>query len=221
VLNSLAPLGVRAFRPSDERTILNACEDLLQSITTKELAKLTRFAERRLTHFGANIEDANDLFQQAIYAILHGINGRGGRIPRPTDLANRDAFQNYLRGAISSIAEGWSRIHHRVAKRTSSLTTLEPVLFGSANTGDNVEFADLIAQLFSQLRKRAQPHLLPTIDAWEKAPDGCIPCVTSHKHVYCVRRLAQQIAVRLELGTSPSAERRRSSSKRAQKLNTR
>ena len=147
-----------------------------------------------MAHFGLNFEDALDLYQQAVYAILHGRN------PNSADLADRDAFLNYIRGAINSVVEGWARTFRREGKKNCSLDLI-PELVAPVDT--NVEFSDLKEQLFARLRRRAPARLLPTIDAWEKAPDGRIPCVTSRKHVFAVRQMAQRIAVELGMVRTP------------------
>lgn len=165
---------------------------------------MIHFAERRLAHFGLDTQNGSDLFQQSIYAILQGITGSGGRNPNTADLANRAAFQNYLRGVINSIAEGWARTFRREGKNTCSFDLITDGFADSANTRENVEFTDLKTQLFTRLRERAPARLLPTIDAWEKMPDGRIPRVTSRKHVCSVRQLAKQIVIELGFGPTES-----------------
>jgi len=166
-----------------------------------------------LAHFGLNVEDADDLFQQAVYAILHGTkgNGEGGRTPRPLDLQNEVVFSNYLRGVISSIAEGWARTYRRETRVTYSLEILQEILADPTNTRNIVEYEDLKRRLFEVMRELAgdQSKLLPTINAWEKDPHGRIPCVTSRKHVLAVRRLAQEAAQPLGLAPPPGSRERK------------
>ena len=167
---------------------------------------MTHFAERRLAHFGLDLQSSNDLVQQAIFAILRGISGNGGRNPNPADLENRAAFQNYLRGVISSVAEGWARTHRREGKNTYAFDLIQESFTDPVNTQENLEFSDLKTELFSRLRERAPDRLLPTIDAWEKMPDGRIPCITSRKHVCSVRQLAKEIVLELGYGPTESPE---------------
>ena len=102
---------------------------------------------------------------------------------------------------INSIVEGWARTHHRNGH--CSLDVIQDIV--AAPEAAQVEYQDLIVQLFTRLRQRAPARLLPTIDAWEQSPDGRIPCVTTRKHVCAVRRLAQQIVI--DLGLAPTPER--------------
>ena len=161
---------------------------------------MIHFAQRRLAHFGLSNDldnDANDLFQQAIYAVLKGLDGKEGRKPNPQDVENEVSFQNYLRGVINSIAEGWARTYHREHKNEHC--SLDLIQESIADVPDgHIEYQDLKIQLFSRLRRQVPARLLSTVDAWEKAPDGRIPCVVSRKHVGAVRRIAQQIARDLE-----------------------
>ena len=186
--------------------LLNAIQAVVAAITPEERAQLTQFARHRLAHFGMNLGEADDLYQHSISAVLTGGAKKRGRKPNSADLANRAAFQNYLRGVINSVVEGWARRHHRVTKRTHPLHPLESVLPTSPATWTQIEFTDMQAQLFGRLRKLAPARLLPTIDAWQKAPDERIPCITSRKHVCSVRQLAQQIAPALGL-ERPSTRR--------------
>jgi len=177
------------------------CEGFLQSLTADERAQLTSFAQRRLVHFGLPANRDEDLYQQALYVVLKGIAGQGGRNPGHEDVKTKDTFRNYIRGVINSIAEGWARTHHRNGH--CSLDLIQDIV--AAKEAAQVEYQDLIAQLFTRLRQRAPARLLPTIDAWERSPDGRIPCVTTRKHVCAVRRLARQIAI--DLGLAPAPER--------------
>ncbi|MGA2659369.1 MAG: hypothetical protein ABSH34_17835 [Verrucomicrobiota bacterium] len=177
------------------------CDELIQSLTDEERARLTRFAERRLGHFGLRDREPKELFHQAICSVLRGLSGDGGRRPNPRDMAGRDSGLNYLRGAINSVAEGWACTFYSEDENNCSLDALPEFLPAAADTLKSVEYADFVAELFKRLRQRAPARLLPTIDAWEKPPDGRIPIVTSRKHTAAVRRLARQIAI--ELGISP------------------
>lgn len=193
--------------PSGEITQLelpNGIQAVVAAIIPAERAQLIQFARRRLDHFGMNAGEADDLYQQAICAVLNGGAKKRGRKPNAADLATRGAFQNYLRGVINSVAEGWARKHHRVTKRTYPLHPMESVLPSSPGTWARIEFTDLQAQLFGRLRQLAPARLLPTIEAWQRAPDERIPCVTGRKHVCSVRRLAQQIAPKLGLERRPA-----------------
>jgi hypothetical protein len=158
-----------------------------------------------MAKFGLDFQIADDLFNQAMCTVLRGMeDGDAGRKPNPEDLLSKDTFLNYLRGVINSVVEGWwraDRTRHR--KDHCSLDLIQDYLAAPRDT--QVEFADLNTQLFTQLRQRAHARLLPTINEWEQAPDGKIPCVTSRKHTAAVKLLARQIAV--GLGFTPEKKK--------------
>ena len=184
----------------------------LESVTPKERLNLVYFAQSRLAHYGLPKDDSEDLYHQALASVMRGVNGHlltkepmehsrasKGRTPKPQDLASTEQFLNYLRGAINSIAEGWARTKFHKPDICSLNDMQESITTAEHN---QTEFHDLRDTLFRRMRKVAHARLHPTIDAWEQAPDGRIPCVTSRKHVFAVRQLSQKIA--LELGLTPS-----------------
>jgi hypothetical protein len=195
----------------EQRSPNGECWELLNSITNEERAQLIHFSQCRIAHFGLTKIQAEELYQQALCSIIQGIHReeddkskRKGRKPRPIDVQSRANFLNYVRGAINSIAEGWARLRktgHHCSLNHCSLDVIQDVVSAPADT--SVEFRELKSSLFSALRKRAPSRLLPTIEAWEQLPDGCIPCVTGRKHVIAVRKLAQKIA--RQLGYAPPA----------------
>ena len=166
---------------------------------TDDQAHLNHFAQHRLAHFGISHDletDAHDLIQQSLCAIVRGINGKAGRIPNEKDVATRAAFQNYLRDVINSTAEGWARTYHR--EHRSAQLSLDLIQEWLADNRDSqIEYRDIKTLFFARLRRRVTARLLPTVDAWEKAPDGRIPCLISRKHVSAVRKSARQIAKEL------------------------
>jgi hypothetical protein len=174
---------------------------LLESLTKDERTQLISFAKGRLAHFGIPTIRDEDLYQQSVCAVLRGIQGskerKSGRNPRPQDTASKEAFIQYLRGVINSIAEGWARIEYR--NPHCSLDVVQAVI--AAPKDVEADFREMKAMIFSRMRTAAHARLIPTIDAWEQAPDGRIPCVTSRKHVFAVRKLSQKIA--RDLGYAP------------------
>ena len=161
---------------------------------------LILFSRRRLAHYGMSNDlenEANDLLQQAICVVLKGIDGKDGRKPSDEDVESKEAFQNYMRGVINSIVEGWARTYHR--ERRYSHQSMDAIQEFFADVKHNqIEYQDLKEQLFTRLRRQIPGRLLQTVEAWERAPDGNIPCVVSRKHVCAVRKMAQQIARELE-----------------------
>jgi len=167
----------------------------LNALTADERNQLVFFAQRRLAFFGLPTELSEDLYQQSTIGVIGGT-----RHPREQDLASQEAFLNYMRGIINSVAEGWSRRECSVTKEYRSnhcsLDVIQDMV--AKPDADPQGFKDLRETLFRRLREEAPARLLPTIDAWEQCPDDRIPCVTGRKHVYLVRQLAQKIARKLE-----------------------
>jgi DNA-directed RNA polymerase specialized sigma24 family protein len=152
-----------------------------------------------LAHFGIRNDlesDAHDLVQQSLYAVLRGIHGKDGRKPNSKDLRSTRNFLNYLRGVVNSTAEGWARTYHRENGKThQSLDLIQECIPDPKH--DQIEYKDLERQFFTRLRSIVPARLKQTVNAWEKAPDGLIPCVISRKHVCSVRKYAQGIAMEL------------------------
>ncbi len=101
------------------------------------------------------------------------IAGQEGRNPGPEDLQTKDTFRNYIRSVINSIVEGWARTHHRNGH--CSLDVIQDIV--AAPEAAQIEYQELLAQLFVRLRQRAPARLLPTIEAWEQSPDGRIAMI--------------------------------------------
>ena len=167
----------------------------LNALTADERNHLVFFAQQRLAFFGLPTDLSDDLYQQSTVGVISGT-----RHPRAQDLASQDAFLNYMRGVINSVAEGWSRKECSVTKEYRSnhcsLDVIQDMV--AKPEADPQGFKDLRETLFRRLRAEAPARLLPTIDAWEQCPDDRIPCITNRKHVYLVRQLAQKIARELE-----------------------
>ena len=173
-------------------------------LTAAEQAYLTHFAKRRLAHFGLDFQLADDLYHQVIYAVLRGVEDETGRKPNPQNLRSKKKFIEYLKGVVNSIVEGWWRTSRTQHKRDHcSFQLVEEFLVVPQKAP--IEFQDLQSQLFTRLRQQAHARLLPTINAWEQAPDGLVPCVTSRKHTAAVKVLARQIAQ--ELGFTPGKKK--------------
>jgi hypothetical protein len=80
------------------------CIELLNSLTSGDLSNVTRFAGFRLSRVGLHPGDGQDVVQDALHAVLLGIESPAtDRHPRPMDLASGPAFLCYLKGVISSL----------------------------------------------------------------------------------------------------------------------
>ena len=185
----------------NEAEVLKRCEAFLREITAEDIANLTEFAQARLAALGLPPCSGEDVVQRAFESILRGLEtDRGGRRPRPVDVASSEAFANYLRGAVSSKAEAMTRRREwRHEPYEANEGTVET---GEARTpAMDAELADLAQEFFCRLRQRAPSRLMETIDAWEGVylDSDRIPAVRGQRrHVGEVRDLAQ--SVMLELG---------------------
>lgn len=155
------------MNPSTRETRLS-CEQLLAELTSEDIHNLRCFAEGRLLHLGLSAGLAEDAVGKALTSVISGTEaGRGGRKPRPEDVANKAAFLNYLRGVISSAVEAGTR------RQRYTMVPLDPPGKGEAALASRpaseteVEVRDYAFELFSRLRTRAPSHLQPTLEAWE------------------------------------------------------
>ena len=180
--------------------IKTLCENRLNEITPTDTADLAEFAECRLVALGVPPSWGQDVTQKAFQLVLQGLETEQiGRRPCLEDLKDRLSFLNFLRGIISSLAH---------AMTVKSWFKAEQMLDDGAPIPDEAgrspaqraEFSDLRDQLFIRLRKRAQPCLRSTIDAWESVFDESdrIPTPVSRKNGHEVRSLAKKILTELD-----------------------
>jgi hypothetical protein len=180
------------------------CDARLDEVTKADKDALVAFAKHRLVALGAPSSCAEDIVQKAFEAVLRGLEGtgKGSRNPRSSDIVDKPAFLNYLRGIISSLVWAMTckrefRIGHRPWDEI-----YPPPQAGGQSPAEEAEWRDLQEQLFPRLRARAPRRLWPTIDAWEEVflHSDRIPAPGSRKYVREVRNLAQEIL--WELGYS-------------------
>ncbi len=178
--------------------VLALGEALLRQTTEEDIAKLTKFAESRLIALGLSPGSGEDVVQRAFESILRGLEtDQEGRRPRLKDVQSKEAFANYLRGAVASKAEAMTR--RRESRRDHETYGDNSVeLAGNSNDSPahEVEIADLAAQLFLRRRQGAPAKLIETIEAWQSVYPYTdrIPAVRGQrKLVGEVRCLAQQV----------------------------
>jgi hypothetical protein len=150
----------------------------LDHLTRLDLAALRIFAEHRLARVGLDPNLGADIVQDALCAVLRGLNSaKVGRHPRPSDLEDKAAFVNYLRGVINSLVavERRKDVHKF---NHCQLDGQEPRLSddgryprkeieGPVCVENDVDWRDLQNVFFSELRKRACPRLEAIISDWE------------------------------------------------------
>ena len=185
----------------DNPEITTLCETRLNEITETDTNDLTEFAECRLVALGASPSHGEDVSQRALLLILQGLGtGQGGRRPRLEDLRDKPAFLNYVRGAISSIVHGMTTKSDFKAQQPPRDDDAPALDAADDSPAEHAELADLRDQIFTRLRKRAQPHLQQTIDAWEAVftESDRIPTPGSRKSAHEVRLLAKDILSQID-----------------------
>jgi hypothetical protein len=187
-----------------------SCQGLMQVLTPKELSTLAGFASFRLARVALNPADGEDLLQDALLAVLRGLESSSeGRHPRKVDLASISTFMNYLRGIIASLVEAERRRFEHDCVREEfdgNLPASEPLaLHAGLWLESDLEFRDLRNELFGRLTERAPEGLLELVQAWqERWDDGDgIPLLGRHRrHRGALRKLAAEVWTEL-LQTSP------------------
>ena len=178
---------------SSERRQL--CEARLAELTPMEITGLTEFAESRLVTFGFPPSHGQDISQQALVAVLNGLEtDQGGRIPRPVDLQHKVAFLNYLRGVISSLVWNMTRrAEFRAHPQWIDALGLTQDS-GGANPANEACIKDLEEQLFQRLQDRAPARLQSDISAWKRVfPYADRVPARQRKNAYEIRILAREI----------------------------
>lgn len=187
------------MNPSTRETRLS-CERLLAELTLEDIHNLRCFAESRLLHLGLSAGLAEDVVGKALAAVVSGAEtGRGGRKPRPEDVANKAAFLNYLRGVISSVAEAGTRRQRYTTVPLDTPGKEKPALAGRPAPETDVEVRDYAFELFSRLRTRAPSHLQPTLAEWEATFVWAdrVPTIRSRRHAYELRKLAREVVAEI------------------------
>lgn len=182
-----------------------ACETRLQELRQKDIERLTDFAEFRLASLGRSIDDGEDMVQQALAAVVQGLESNElGRRPRPQDVADKTSFLLYLQGVIVSRiqCETKSRrikAYHRhtpIAGDVSEGIEAGICLVSPTPTAsEQASIDDLQDELFTRLRKRAPERLRATLEEWEKIfqESAEIPAPTFRKYRVELRSLAQEV----------------------------
>jgi hypothetical protein len=196
----------------DTGTEANACLELLQFLTQQEWATLAGFARGRLLRVGLNPFQAEDMVQDAVLAVLKGVESSSeGRHPRGSDLANRHTFTDYLRAVVASLVEserrkGWNSCAWEKLDET--------IAHGHAIPGQEIAglvFRDLHWKFFSILARRTPHRLQELVEAWKEQGEDCekIPVLGRHRRCRAeLRTLAAQVLKSL-LAPAPSPFRRK------------
>lgn len=174
----------------------------MNQLTQNDLLHLTKFAERRLNLRGLSASFGEDLVYKALNSVIRGLtSSNNGRRPRRIDLVNEAVFLNYLRGAVASTVEAFSRrrehwyVHLAIASSGSPDEVGENEIMASLPDDRRVEMIDLKKVLFAKLREQAPERLHRIIDLWEEVFYWAkrIPSDGSAKRTRQVRMLAARI----------------------------
>jgi DNA-directed RNA polymerase specialized sigma24 family protein len=150
---------------------------LISHLSPLQRQRLMRFADRRLAKFGVPNCTGQDLLQDAILALLLGLQpGPRGRHPRAEDLADGCAFASYLRGVLHSLAEAEARrrehrhLHVPLGPISGDSDCGQHPLRAPAVADPRAEasFSDLRDALFGRLKKRCPERLQRILDRWEE-----------------------------------------------------
>ena len=178
----------------------------VDSITPEMLRRLTDFAFCKLLKVGLPTFFAEDMPQIAVHSVLND-----DRNPRTKDLVTDEAFENYLRGIISSKIEAMThRTKYQPLPEIETQELQQDSDITQDNPASNVAEAELKSILFRQLRKWASPRHIPTITEWEKVYDYSdrIPAINGHrKYVFEIRQQARKILQQLGLVKAHHATR--------------
>jgi len=188
--------------------LLAQCEARLNELTQRGLDRLYAFAEARLLKLGVTCSDGEDLAQNALRAVLRGIDSRGdqGRRPLAVDVASNEAFEAYLKSIIVSMSDFRLAEFRRqrqkeqleqvgVMEDEGELTIPDRIIGADEEAGWN----DYKQEYFSRLRRRTPANLHATIDRWEPVflQSSRIP---AKYRKYSIRLKPHAAAVAEELG---------------------
>ena len=203
-----------APNPADSHTL---CGAWLEQLTGDDLDQLRAFAEHRLQRLGLPAATGHDLVSKALNSVIKGLTtGQEGRRPRPDDVVDKEVFLNFLRGAVCSTVEAFSRKRehrhqHQPIEPWDGSNGQSPREIEAPSCPDrDMEFIDLKRELFGRLRKRAPARLQHIIDLWEEIFFWAdrIPCAGNPKHAYQVRLLARRILQEIDGEINQSLPRR-------------
>jgi DNA-directed RNA polymerase specialized sigma24 family protein len=165
---------------------------------------LLAFATARLGRLGLSAHLAEDLVAHAIERIVVGMDSlTEGRRPKPEDLISDEAWTNYLKGAINSVLEAWTRKRKRSGLEQASpfednTTPARALTAPSLAVDREVERTDYQQVFIGRMRRLAPAHLQATIDQWSlDFWSGGIPVVTSHDDRRQVQALARTVYAEL------------------------
>ncbi len=148
----------------------------LNLLTREDLVDLADYARRRLKRVGLTTLEGEDITQDALQAILVGLEeAKQGRHPRTCDLASKTAFKDYVGGVINSLVTVERRrpVHdtkHYSLTPTGSRTDNEapqPELATPESVTGDVAISDLQSAFFARLWPRACPAMTPHLQKWE------------------------------------------------------
>ena len=185
-----------------EPEIRQRARRLIDEVTSEDLRSLTLFADCLFRHRGLESSRATtgeDLGQEAVRAVLIGLEDKGsGRRPRLVDVADKDAFLNYLRGIIHS---KFNALMRPVQPPTISIADAENACQSPSSPAAEAAITDLKTEILRRVRARAPRHLSTTIAAWETEFADCdrIPILNgSRKNAFRVRRIAARVVKELD-----------------------
>jgi hypothetical protein len=155
---------------TNARSLNAACMRRLHAITNTELSRLSSYADYRLKRVGVESELGQDLVQDAILAILIGMQGLlNGRHPRTDDVKDDESFRRYLFGVIRSLvaAQALRRKQWAPANCFDDRSPNMPdILISYRTPAESADGAILARGLFAELRLRIPPRARDMVERW-------------------------------------------------------
>lgn len=183
--------------------------ELISGFKAFEKQQLEGFAERSLRKFGLTEAIARDLVQEAVLAVIVGLQeGRSaGRHPREEDLADSQSFVTYLRGVVHSLAEAQVRrrehryVHVPIDSFPVDCEQITPFSAPSDTPGQELIFRDFSKEFFSRLYARCPDRLKDMVHRWKAEAESAltIPLNGHHRrHRIELRSIARKVLSELE-----------------------
>jgi hypothetical protein len=171
----------------------------MHRLTRTDVAGLASFASFRLTRVRLDPSAGEDLAQDALLAVLRGLESlSAGRHPRPIDLEDDSKFLDYLKGVIGSLVEAerrrWAHpFDHEPFDEHSHGDDPFPGRLGEGPQSE-LEFQDLRHAFFERLAQRTPDRLREMVLAWEKQGEDSdtIPLLGRHRRA---RKELRKLAV--------------------------
>ena len=142
-----------SFDPEAQRL----CDARLSEITPAIRHALVGYSKKRLLSMRLPPDAGEDVVQKVFESLA-----QGHRRPTRAEAANLNTFIKFLLSAVKSTTNAFVRTNPWHARLEDHEQTLS---IPDATPDEKAAVLDLKDELFTRLKRRARPHLLPTIDS--------------------------------------------------------